>query len=148
MKKLLTLALALIMVLSCAAGIASAEAVKGGTVNIPITGDPTTLQGWMLRNTNEGVIAPAIYETLLRYDENGVPKPYLCESFEGDPENLVYTIVLKQGITFQDGTPFNADAVVWNLDYYKANGTLSGSYFSQYESAEAVDEYTVKMRTE
>lgn len=146
MKKLLTLALALIMVLSSATNVVSlAEPVKGGTVNIPITGDPTTLQGWMLRNSNETTIAPAIYETLLRYDENGVPKPFLCESFEGDPENLVYTIVLKHGITFQDGTPFDAEAVVWNLDYYKANGTLSGSYFSQYESAEAIDEYTVKV---
>ena len=43
----------------------SAEPVSGGTVNIPITDDPTTLQGWMMRNSNEGVISPAIYETLL-----------------------------------------------------------------------------------
>ena len=160
MKKILALIIALMMVAGCfaacnstpaeqpkaeepAAAAAPSEPVKGGTVNIPITGDPTTLQGWMLRNTNENVIATAVYETLLRYDENGVPQPYLCESFVGDPEALTYTIKLKEGITFQDGTPLNAEAVVWNMDYYKENGCLSGSYFGQYESSEAVDEYTV-----
>ena len=59
----------------------NAEPVSGGTVNIPITDDPTTLQGWMLRNSNESVLASAIYETLLRYDETGKPEPYLLESF-------------------------------------------------------------------
>ena len=54
----------------------SGEPVSGGTVNIPITDDPTTLQGWMLRNSNESVLAPAIYETLLQYDETGKPVSY------------------------------------------------------------------------
>ena len=147
MKKIVAILTALGLVASAgsmALPVLAEEApVQGGTVNIPITGDPTTLQGWMLRNTNENVLATAIYETLLRYDENGIPQPYLCESFEGDPEALTYTIKLKDGITFQDGTAFDADAVVWNLDYYKENGCLSGSYFGEYESSEAVDESTV-----
>lgn len=92
----------------------SGEPVSGGTVNIPITDDPTTLQGWMLRNTNESALAPAIYETLLRYDETGKPQPFLLESFEGDPEALTYTMVVRDGITFQDGTPLDAEAVKWN----------------------------------
>ena len=121
----------------------SGEPVSGGTVNIPITDDPTTLQGWMLRNSNESVLAPAIYETLLQYDETGKPQPYLVESFEGDPEALTYTIVVKDGITFQDGTPLDAEAIKWNLDYYKENGVLTGSYFNYVDSVEVVDEKTV-----
>ena len=121
----------------------NAEPVSGGTVNIPITDDPTTLQGWMLRNSNESVLASAIYETLLKYDETGKPQPYLLESFEGDPEALTYTMVVKDGITFQDGTPLDAEAVKWNLDYYKENGVLTGSYFNYVENVEVVDEKTV-----
>lgn len=121
----------------------SGEPVSGGTVNIPITDDPTTLQGWMLRNTNESALAPAIYETLLRYDETGKPQPFLLESFEGDPEALTYTMVVRDGITFQDGTPLDAEAVKWNLDYYKENGVLTGSYFNYVESVEVVDGKTV-----
>lgn len=100
------------------AAATDAQPVSGGEINIPITDDPTTLQGWMVRNTNEGTVAPAIYETLLAYDETGAPQPYLLESFEGDPEALTYTMVVKDGITFQDGTPLDAEAVKWNLDYY------------------------------
>ena len=122
---------------------ASAEPVAGGTVNIPITDDPTTLQGWMIRNTNESTLAPAIYETLLAYDETGTPQPWLLDSFEGDAEALTYTLVVKDGITFQDGTPLDAEAVKWNLDYYKENGVLTGSYFNEVESTEVIDEKTV-----
>ena len=121
----------------------TAEPVSGGTVNIPITDDPTTLQGWMLRNSNESVLSSAIYETLLAYDETGTPQPYLLESFEADPEALTYTLVVKDGITFQDGTPLDAEAVKWNLDYYKENGVLTGSYYNSVESVEVVDEKTV-----
>lgn len=119
------------------------QPVAGGTVNIPITDDPTTLQGWMLRNSNESVLASAIYETLLQYDETGTPQPYLLESFEGDAEALTYTLVVKDGITFQDGTPLDAEAVKWNLDYYKENGVLTGSYFNYVDNVEVVDEKTV-----
>ena len=125
------------------AAATDAQPVSGGEINIPITDDPTTLQGWMVRNTNEGTVAPAIYETLLAYDETGAPQPYLLESFEGDPEALTYTMVVKDGITFQDGTPLDAEAVKWNLDYYKENGVLTGSYFNYVDSVEVVDEKTV-----
>lgn len=117
--------------------------VSGGEINIPITDDPTTLQGWMVRNTNEGTVAPAIYETLLAYDNSGIPQPYLLESFEGNAEALTYTLVVKEGITFQDGTPLDAEAVKWNLDYYKENGVLTGSYFKDVDSVEVVDDKTV-----
>ena len=119
------------------------EPVSGGTLNIPITDDPTTLQGWMIRNTNESILVNAIYETLLKYDESGKPQPYLLESFEGDPEALTYTMVIKDGVTFQDGTPMDAEAVKWNLDYYKENGVLTGSYFNYVDNIEVVDEKTV-----
>lgn len=128
---------------STEAAATSSDPVSGGEINIPITDDPTTLQGWMVRNTNEMTVAPAIYETLLAYDSTGIPQPYLLESFEGDPEALTYTMVVKDGITFQDGTPLDADAVKWNLDYYKENGVLTGSYFSYVDNVEVVDEKTV-----
>lgn len=119
------------------------EPVSGGTFTVAITDDPTTLQGWMVRNTNEGTVSPAIYETLLKYDETGKPQPYLLESFDADAEALTYTLVVKDGITFQDGTPMDAEAVKWNIDYYKENGVLSGSYYNYVDSVEVVDEKTV-----
>ena len=96
MKKFLAMLLVLALCLSMAAcggdgnketqGSGSTDPVAGGTVNIPITDDPTTLQGWMMRNSNESVIVPAIYETLLKYDKTGKPQPYLLESFVADAD--------------------------------------------------------------
>ena len=146
MKKTLSLIIALAMLVGCfafAAPASAEEPVKGGTLNIAIPNDPTTLQGWLMRNSTEGIIQSTVYETLLAFDASGVPQPYLCESFVGDPEALTYTIKMKPGITFQDGTPCDAAAVVWNLDYYKANGAQTGAYFGQYVSSEAIDDLTV-----
>ena len=117
--------------------------VAGGTIAIPITDDPTTLLGWRLRNTNEQVIQPIIYEFLMKYDETGTPQPYLLESAEEDFEAQTYTLVVRDNITFQDGTALDAEAVKWNLDNYKEKGVLSASYFSKVEEVEVVDNKTV-----
>jgi len=60
-----------------------------------------------------------VYEHLVTWDGNNMTKfiPWLATSLpEVSPDGLVYTIHLRQGITFQDGTPFNASAVKFNID--------------------------------
>ena len=62
-----------------------------------------------------------VYETLYTYpfDESGVlPNVPLLASAQPviSPDGLNYTITLRQGISFQDGTPFNASCVKWNLE--------------------------------
>ena len=84
-----------------------------------------------------------VYETLVTSD-NGKIKPNLAESWEISDDGKVYTFKLREGIQFTDGTPFNAEAVKQNIEL------TSNSIFSwlgvvaNYESVEAVDEYTVK----
>ncbi len=155
MKKLVALFLALIMLFSLAAcggkpapaaspaASAPAGPTSGGTIAIPITDDPTTLLGWKLRNTNEQVIQPIIYEFLMQYDKTGKPQPYLLESAKEDVKALTYTLVVKDKITFQDGTALDAEAVKWNLDNYKAKGVLSASYFGKVNNVEVKDKKTV-----
>jgi peptide/nickel transport system substrate-binding protein len=59
-----------------------------------------------------------IYETLMTYNGPHSDQfiPWLAESYDVSPDGLVYTFHLRQGITFQDGTPFNATAVKYSLD--------------------------------
>ena len=52
------------------------EISQGGTVNIPVASEPTTLLGWRMRNTTENLIASVMYETILRMGEDGEPYPY------------------------------------------------------------------------
>lgn len=57
-------------------------------------------------------------EMLLWYEEDNATKiiPWLAESYTVSEDGLHYNFTLRQGITFQDGTPFNATAVWFSLN--------------------------------
>ena len=55
-------------------------------------------------------------EPLLVVDNNLEVKPYLAESFEPNADFTVWTIKLREGISFTDGTPLNADAAIDNIN--------------------------------
>ena len=57
-----------------------------------------------------------IYDTLVQYRENTTElEPALAESWTRSADGLTWTFYLRQGVQFHDGTPFNADAVVFSL---------------------------------
>src|SRR5450755_4537009 len=56
---------------------------------------------------------------LTRTDRLASLRPGLAERWEQDPEdNKTWIFHLRHGVKFHDGTDFNADAVIWNLDRY------------------------------
>lgn len=63
-----------------------------------------------------------IYDPLIAWEMNvadrpGKLVPGLATSWKADPKNpTVWTFALRKGVKFHDGSEFNADAVVWNLD--------------------------------
>ena len=64
------------------------------------------------------IIFENVYETLVTFDGPRADKfiPWLAESWDVSPDGLAYTFHLRKGITFQDGTPFNASAVKFSFD--------------------------------
>lgn len=76
---------------------------------------------------------------------DGSINPWLAESWEISPDGLEYTFTLKEGVTFHDGTPFNAEAVKANFD-----NTMEGDSFAYqalggtaFNAAEVVDDTTL-----
>lgn len=62
-------------------------------------------------------VGSQITEGLVRFKPGTVDlEPWLAERYTVSDDGLTYTFYLRQGITFQDGTPFNADAVVFNFE--------------------------------
>ena len=59
-----------------------------------------------------------VYETLVDLAPGSTNELVggLAETWEGEPDGTVYTFHLREGVTFHDGTPFNAEAVVANFD--------------------------------
>ncbi|MDL2217729.1 ABC transporter substrate-binding protein [Christensenellaceae bacterium OttesenSCG-928-M15] len=86
-----------------------------------------------------------VYESLFRPNAQGSVDPWLLESYTSDPEALTYTFHIRQGVTFSDGSPLNAQSVKWNLDHYMEVGAKVAALLSQLESVEIVDEYTVQL---
>ncbi|HVO41195.1 MAG TPA: ABC transporter substrate-binding protein, partial [Aggregatilineales bacterium] len=64
-----------------------------------------------------GIVLRSVYDTLVYRDPDTKQiVPGLAESWEISPDGLTYTFHLRSGVRFQDGTPFNADAIAYNFD--------------------------------
>ena len=92
------------------------------------------------------ICAKSIYEGLFTFDKNLKPVPELAESYEVSPDALVYTVKLKTGVKFHDGTDFNADAVKVNFDRFlnPDNHLNRYSAYSMIDKVEALDPATVR----
>jgi peptide/nickel transport system substrate-binding protein len=96
-----------------------------------------------------GIPFYSVYDTLVyRHPQNMEFTGGLAESWEMSGDGLVWTFYLKHGVTFHDGTPFNAQAVAYNLDRIANPDTGSGkalSLLGSYIGYEVVDDYTIRI---
>lgn len=87
----------------------------------------------------------AIYDVLVRYD--GVQQkfvPQLAESLEPSSDTKSWTLKLRDGVTFSDGTPFDSKAVAASLTRYVTNrGPSSAVWAAKVASMDTPDATTV-----
>ena len=79
---------------------------------------PSSLDPALWSDAGSATIQFNVYETLLQYYGNNSAQviPWLAKNYTVSPDGLTYTVNLRQGIKFQDGSPFNATAVVFSFD--------------------------------
>jgi peptide/nickel transport system substrate-binding protein len=65
-------------------------------------------------DTGQEATAALIFETLTRLGDDGKPVAGLALSWEHSADFKTWTYKLRPGVTFQDGSPFNAQAVAFN----------------------------------
>ena len=90
-----------------------------------------------------------VTEGLVTTDDNGNVIAELAESFELLDDNLTWRFKLREGISFHNGEPFNAEAVKYSLDRIAGEefGSLIANYFKDYATTTVIDEYTVEVMT-
>ncbi len=87
-----------------------------------------------------------LYESLVENTVDGI-KPLLAESWDISEDGKVYTFHLREGVTFHDGEPFNAEAVKKNIEAVQRNGQKHAwiKLSTKIQSVNAVDEHTVEL---
>jgi ABC-type transport system substrate-binding protein len=107
---------------------------------------PGTPFGWPPDLTGgAGVTGQIGLDQLTHEDYKGNIIPNLATSWDvvTDPANPSITFHLRQGVTFQDGTTFNAQVVKWNLDMIKTG--VNASTAATWKSWDVIDDYTIRI---
>ncbi|HEU5382720.1 MAG TPA: ABC transporter substrate-binding protein [Ktedonobacteraceae bacterium] len=96
---------------------AGSQSKKGGNLNVGLIAEPTVLDPLTSVSLYDNDITANMYDTLLKYDTQNVIRPYLAQSYSYTSPTLL-NLMLRTDVKFHDGTPFNADAVVFNMNRF------------------------------
>lgn len=113
-----------------------------------VTLDPAdATDGFSVNNTSNA------FDTLVRFKADSTQvEPSLAESWTVSPDGLAWTFRLRRGVRFHDGTPFNAEAVVFNYErqiddkhpYHHGTFEYAGFTYQNVKSVTAVDANTAR----
>ncbi len=123
---------------------------RGGVVTRAITSEPRSLDPHGSPSAGANLMLPYLYDSLVYRAPDNTFHPYLAESWEVAPDGLTITMTLRSDVTFHDGTPLTADAVVFTFQRLKEQGRRSPIYgsFRAVSAIEALDDLTVRFRFE
>lgn len=107
------------------------EPVAGGSITVAALAETNSWLPGAASWTAGAPIAYAIYDPLMALTADGTVEPYLAESLEPNDDLTEWTLTLREGVTFHDGTPVDADAIKANFDDYLKVPT--SSYAGQLE---------------
>jgi peptide/nickel transport system substrate-binding protein len=136
--------------LFCVARWCQAEVKPGeDVVRVGLSYGCDTFDSAISTNLGERYVMYAVYDTLVQYDRDFNIKPALAVSWS-NPDPLTYIFKLREGVKFQDGTPFDASVVKWNIDRILDPATKSAvrSQLSAVKSVEVVNPYEVRLNLE
>lgn len=128
----------------------SGDPVEGGTLTWAAFTEPRSLDPAVTLATGNtgGVELANIYDSLTRYDtEKGEVVPQLAESVEPNDDYTKWTITLRKDMKFTDGTPLDAEAVVYSMNRYAQSEKApeKAIWNANVDNVAAVDATTVEV---
>lgn len=123
---------------------AVASQKAGGTLRIGMATESGVLDPHVF--SGNFLVLDGIFEPLVGYSADGKMRPELAESVTVAPDGTSVEFDLRNGVTFHDGTPFDAKAVKWNFDRWV--GKPDYSFFRASEvitSVQVIDADSVKL---
>lgn len=131
-----------------AAEAPAAEAMEPKEIVVVGGAESYHLKGWSIETDDAFQMSYyGLLETLIKIDYEGNMVPSLATSWTMVDDNT-WQFDLRQGVSFSNGEPFNAEAVVKALNYITSSPTPPrGITAETFASVEAADEYTVIIKT-
>ncbi|OZC48197.1 ABC transporter substrate-binding protein [Rhodococcus sp. 06-621-2] len=126
----------------------NAEPVSGGTFTFGLNSDLDCVDPQQTGSSVAALVSRNVLDSLVGHTENNEFTPWLAESWEVSDDATSYTFSLRDGVTFSDGTPLDADAVKFNLDRIFDPATKSNyarSLLGPLREVTAVDPTTVRV---
>ncbi|MCX5064405.1 ABC transporter substrate-binding protein [Micromonospora lupini] len=148
-----TIAPLLAVLAGCSTGAAPAaeaagEPRSGGALTWAVETEPITLNPHQYAQAKARLLVWNTFESLLTYDKQGKLVPWLATGWQAAPDGRSYTLTLRDGVTFTDGTPLDAAAVKANIDKLREPGYAPGVAAVQLrnlKAVEVVDPRTVRL---
>jgi peptide/nickel transport system substrate-binding protein len=123
--------------------------IYGGSITIaqgvePPGLDPTTATSAAIPR----VVYSNVLEGLVKIDRNGKIAPALVRDFKISKDGKEYTFILKKGVKFHDGKPFDAEDVKFTFERLMdpKTATAHPEYYKDIDSVQVVDSHTVKIK--
>jgi peptide/nickel transport system substrate-binding protein len=132
------IAVGAVLVSGCVASERGDDAGDGaGTFVFAASAEPVSLDPAFANDGESFRVSRQIFEGLVGVEQGSAdPAPLLAESWEASDDGLSYTFDLREGVTFHDGTEFNAEAVCANFDrWYNFEGVAQSPSASYYYSS-------------
>lgn len=126
-------------------------AVVGGELTYALATSPDSLDPHRSGLAVAVRVLRTIYDSLVVQLPDGSIKPWLATEWTAQPDGLSYIFKLRKDVKFQDGTPFNAEAVKYSYDRIldpTTKAANSVALIKPYKSSEVIDEFTIKINLE
>lgn len=123
------------------------EPVVGGTLRVGLEADVDGLNPTASALAVSGLtMAQAVFDPLFTFAADGTVVPYLAESMTPSADFTEWTLKLRAGVTFHDGTPFTVDAVIKQFEITR-NDPLVGlavrPYYPETDAVAKIDDLTM-----
>ena len=126
-----------------------AAAQEGGTLTLAIPSDAVSMDPHGSNDVPSEQIRDTIYEPLLTQDENFEIVPVLAEEYE-QVDDTTWKFKLREGVTFHDGSEFNAEVVKANIERIQDVAKASPRSFllDMVTEVNVIDDYNIELVTE
>ncbi|KRC51745.1 hypothetical protein ASE16_01315 [Leifsonia sp. Root227] len=129
----------------CSSPATTSATAQNKSLTLAASIDAGSFDPALIQNGNQAQFWTPVYDTLLLLKPDATIAPGLAEKFEYNADKTVLTLNLRKGVTFSDGTPFNAESVKANVEHLR-NGNGQNSFMvGSIKTVVPVDDHTVKL---